>query len=51
MVTMHEAIKGMEDITIMEEVVMEIKFIIEGRSRSFERQNRSRRNDRKWEQQ
>ena len=29
MVTMHEAVKGMEDITIMEEVVMEIKLIIE----------------------
>ena len=29
MVTMHKAILGMEDITIMEEVVMEIKLIIE----------------------
>ena len=29
MVISHEAIKGMEDITIMEEVVMEIKLIIE----------------------
>ena len=29
MVTMHKAIKGMEDITIMEEVVTEIKLIIE----------------------
>ena len=29
MVTMYETIKGMEDITIMEEVVTDIKFIIE----------------------
>ena len=29
MVTMHKAIKGMEDITIMEEVFMENKFIIQ----------------------
>ena len=29
MVTMHEVIKGMEDTTIMEEVVIEIKLIIE----------------------
>ena len=29
MVTMQEVIKGMEDITIMEEVVMEIKLTIE----------------------
>ena len=29
MVTMHKAVKGMEDITIMEEIVMEIKLIIE----------------------
>ena len=29
MATMHKVIKGMEDITIMEEVVTEIKLIIE----------------------
>ena len=29
MATMHKVIKGMEDITITEEVVMEIKLIIE----------------------
>ena len=29
MATTHEVIKGMEDITITEEVVMEIKLIIE----------------------
>ena len=29
MVIMHEVIKGMEDMAIMEEVVIEIKLIIE----------------------
>ena len=29
MATMHKVIKGMKDVTIMEEVVIEIKLIIE----------------------
>ena len=46
MVTMHKATKDTEDITIMEEVNLGNKFIIEEGVMSFERQNRSRRNGR-----
>ena len=45
MATMHAVIKGMEDLTIMEEMVMEIKLTIEEEVGHL-RQNRSRRNDR-----
>ena len=43
MAKMHEVIKGMEDITIMEEMVTEIKLIIEEEVGHLK--DRSRRND------